>query len=162
MPIYANHIVIASEVRKYRKLETGERICKGQLLAEVDTRLAMEILSSKLHALHAAEADRNASEKTRDESRTRHERLTKLREAGSKVSDKELRRAELACARYASEETAGRLGVQKAAYEVIAAMRDVRLHEVRSPGYGVVKQICKTRGDAAGPNADVILQLKVQ
>jgi hypothetical protein len=64
--------------------------------------------------------------------------------------------------RYILEEVAKRVAVNKAAYEVQAAMQVVRLHEVRAPIDGVVTKISRFSGEGVKAHSDVILQIKAQ
>jgi WD40 repeat protein len=163
MPIYAKHTLILPEQRSFRKLEPQEWVKEGQLLAQVDPKIALYELDGKLHALEAAEADRDASEKTREESRTRYLTLVELQSGGrGVVSPEELRGAQLTWHRYIQEELAKGAQVRKAASEVITAMRQVRLHEVHAAIDGVVKAIYKQKGDGANAKAtaDPIMQIQ--
>jgi WD40 repeat protein len=162
MPLYAKHVVIVPEVKKYRKLEQQEWVQKGQLLGQVDFRVALQDLYSKHAALEAAEADRFASAKTRDEAQTRYNRLVDLKGRNGVVSEEELSGALLTYQRYLYEEIAKREGVRKAAAELAAAQGVLRLHEVRAATDGFIKAIFKQRGDSANAksSADPIMQIQ--
>ena len=67
-------------------VDKGSRVEKDQLLALIDPSLAVDELSSKLAKLDAAEADRVASEKTRDEAHERWIRADGLWRKGAAPS----------------------------------------------------------------------------
>ncbi len=60
-------ITIGNEVRKFRRLHIGDIIQKGQLIGQLDDRLARAELGIKQAKLATAEADKTSWEKTRDE-----------------------------------------------------------------------------------------------
>ncbi len=160
MPLYASHVRLVEEVRKFRKLEEQDQVEKGDLLALINPDQAVTDLRQKNAKLNTAEADRMSSEKTRDEA---SERLRILKELNAKtpgaVSPEEMRAGELNEHRYMQEELAKRAAVRAAEYDIVAAMKVVSLHEVRSAIPGIVKTITKNRGDVIKANQDNLMQL---
>src|SRR5262249_32831713 len=133
---------------------------QGQLLALINPDLARTELATKVAKFKAAEADRTASEKTRDEARARFDAMTRSRQAvpGS-VSDDDYRGALLAWNRFIQEEVAKQAALVQAAREVVAALTQLRMHEVRAPITGIVRAVYKTRGDAV-KTPDAVLQIQ--
>jgi multidrug resistance efflux pump len=150
--------VVARETKAYRKLEVGDRVEEGQLLALVDPVLALDELAVKIAKLDAAEAERRASEKTRDEYRKRWENMRdgSRRTPGAFAQD-DIRAAELQYQRYLEEEIHKAAVVRQAQRELSAALTVLRMHEVRSSLRGVVRRIDKHRGEAVKNLEPVLL-----
>jgi multidrug resistance efflux pump len=144
----------------FRKLEVGDRVEKGDLLAMVKPSMALDDLEMKVASYRAAEADRRASEKTRDEAHARYDGMTnsRLRVKGS-VSDDEYRGAKLTWERYIEEEKSKTGAREKAERELNGSMTQLRMHEIRAMCSGVVKVIYKNRGDAV-KNLEPVLHIE--
>ena len=69
-------VKVGGAVKKYRRLEVGDTVEEGQLLARVDDRLARDALAIKQAAVEAAEAHRRNAAKTRDEAKKRFDATT--------------------------------------------------------------------------------------
>ncbi len=133
----------------FRKLELGDRVKEGDLLALVKPALALEDLNVKQSKFKAAELDRIASEKTRDEAKARWDAMTNSRRAvRNSVSEDDWRGARLTYERYIQEEKAKGQAREQAESELMAAETTVRMHEIRALCSGVVKVIYKNPGDA--------------
>jgi hypothetical protein len=160
MPLYANRARIETEVRKFRKLEEQDHVEKGDLLALINPELAITDLHNKNNKLQTAEADRVASEKTREEAKSRYAVLVELKAKNpGAVSAEELRTADLQVSRYTQEEIAKGATVRAAEYDLVAAMKVVGMHEVRAASSGVVKTIYKNRGDGVRANTEPLMQI---
>jgi WD40 repeat protein len=160
MPLYAKHVVVLNEVRKFRKLKEQDLVEKGEMLALINPELAITELRNKHIKLDAAEADRQSSANTRDEAITRRTVLEQMQaRTPLSVSPEEMRGAQLNVVRYTQEEIAKRAQVRAAEFDVIAAMKVVTLHEVRAAMSGMVKTINKNRGDSVKANQDTLLQI---
>ncbi len=68
----------------------------------------------------------------------------------------ELRAAELTWARCREEEIARRAALGQAERELNAALTALRRHEIRSPASGVVRKICKQRGEGVNKLEPII------
>ncbi len=127
-------------------LKEGTRVEAGQLLALTDPSLALDDVSIKLARLDAAEADRVASEKTREEARERWIRADGLwRKGAAPIEDV----------------TAAKLGYDRCIYDTISkteavkvAARELRRtetvldqHAIRSRVNGVVAKVYKHPGE---------------
>ncbi len=144
----------------FRKLEVGEKVEKGQTLGLVDPKLALDELEVKVAKFEAADAERLAAEKTRDEAKKRYEAiLATNRKVPGAVSPDEMRAAELTWQRYVQEEVAKRAALRQADRELNAAHTQLRMHEVKAGIAGVVKLIFKNRGDAV-KKLDPLLQIQ--
>ncbi len=160
MPLWAGHWRLLEEKRTFRKLKEQERVEKGDLVAVVNFDLALYELRNKHAKVTAAEADRAASEKTREEAKARLRILDEMQaKTRGSVAPEEYRGAELNVVRYTQEELAKRAQVRAAEIDVTSAMGVVSKHEVRAAISGVVKGITKNRGDSVKANQDTLLQI---
>ncbi len=133
----------------FRKLKVGDRVEEGQLIALVDSRLALDELEVKVAKFEAADAERLAAETTRNEAKRRYEAmLATARRVQGAISPDEMRAAELTWQRYIQEEVAKRAALRQVDREVNAALTQLRRHEIRSPVAGVIRKIYKQRGEA--------------
>ncbi len=141
-------IRIAQKEFIFRKLKVGDSVKEGELLGLIDPKLALDEAEIKLAGFDAAEAERRAAEKTRDEGKKRYESILAARRVvANAVSNDEMRAAEMTWQRYQEEEVAKRAALRKAEREVNAAMTILRMHEIRSPVTGVIRKIYKQRGE---------------
>jgi RNA polymerase sigma factor (sigma-70 family) len=135
------------KVRTYRRLYEGDRVKEGQILGQLDNRLArLEWSRCKLR-VEAAEADVRAASKTQEEARTRFQRVKALREKANVVTEEEVRAARLTWERFVEEEKARKafLAQEQAAAEQARIIVD--MHVVHSPVDGVIHRLCKRRGE---------------
>ncbi len=141
--------IVVRDAKYFRRLREGDPVKAGDLLGVVDPALAIDELAIKQTALEAAEAMRLASEKMRDEAKSRVARLDeqKRRVAGS-ISEEEYSGAVITYQRYLYEEIARREEIRKASRELQRALTTMRLHEVRSPAHGVIHAVPKHAGEA--------------
>lgn len=153
-------VVVAREKMQLRKLEVGDRVEKGQLLAIVNPELALDEMAIKVSKLDAAEADRRASYATREEAARRLAGIMKANNAARRaVSEDEVGQARLAVEKYKEEEISKASQVRVSQRELSAAVTTVKQHSVRAVVPGVVKVIYKNTGDAV-KNLDAILQIQ--
>ena len=147
----------AGEEKTYRKLKEGDRVEPGQLLAQLDDRLARDDWAIKSGKVKAAKADLSAAEKTRDEARSRYERQARLR-ITSATSEEELRAAKLTWDRYVYEATSKVEAVGLAELELSQAETVLAMHQIRSSIPGMIKNVYKRRGEAVR-NLEPVFQL---
>jgi WD40 repeat protein len=135
--------------RRRHRLKEGDRVEAGQLLAQLDDRLARGELASRIARVAAARAEHAAAEKTRDEARKRYEALLEVQKRSpGNVSPEELRGAMLTWERYSFETISKREGVTLAEQEQKQAETVVALHEIRSTIPGIIKTIYRRPGEA--------------
>ena len=147
-------------VRCFRRLRAGDKVEDGQIIGQIDDDLARIDVSKKKAKLVAAEADRVASEKTREEAKTRLRVLDDLKaRVPGNVSPDDYRAAELCVARYTQEEIAKRAAVRAAEFDVVAAEKVLALHKVRAVR-GVVESIVVRPGHAVKAG-DVVVHIRV-
>lgn len=133
--------------KRYRRLMEGDMVKNGQLLAQLDDRLARDELASKKAKIIAAEADYAAADKARDEARTRYDTGVKLFQRKA-ISEEELRERKLVWDKYTYEAKSKKEAVELARLEANQAQTVVGMHEIRSSIDGVIKTIYKNPGEA--------------
>jgi WD40 repeat protein/biotin carboxyl carrier protein len=160
LPRGGDHVIVYTQPRYFKILQVGDRVKEGDLLALVDPTLALAELSAKASKFESTEAERIASEKTREEAKARYENYQKAVQAkpGS-IADEDIRGALLNWQRYTQEEVAKRSAQAQSVQEMSAAHTTVRFHEIRATIPGVVREIYKHRGDAV-KNLDPVLRIE--
>jgi RNA polymerase sigma factor (sigma-70 family) len=151
---------VGGEQTKYRRLREGDVVEEGQLLARLDDDLARDEVLSKKTTVNAAKAEWEASVKTRDEALERYKTLQKLATPPTTVSLEDLRGAKLTYDRYFFEEIGKKEAIAKAEAELRQAQTVLRMHEIRSPDRGVIREIYRNRGEAVRA-LDPVLQLRI-
>jgi WD40 repeat protein len=143
-------LVKLQEDRKYyKRLEVGDRVSAGQVVAIVDPILALGELRIKIAALEAAESDSRASKKTKEEAERRVMAMEEsMRRVPGSVSKDDYEGARLTAKRYTEEEIAKKSAVAKSQQELMQANTIVSKHEIHSTISGIIKVIYKNRGDA--------------
>jgi WD40 repeat protein len=151
-------VVILRQLRRLKLLHEGDEVKTGDLLGMVDPAIAVDDYLSKATAVEAARADRDASEKTREEAKQRYLTMDRLYNLSQKnVSLEDLRGAKLTWDKYYYEEIGKREAIKKAFAELNAALTILKLHEIRAKINGVVKSVNKQRGEAVKGGDQVVL-----
>jgi len=133
----------------FRRLEVGDAVKKDQLVALVDSVVALDELVIKTTRFSGAEADRLASEKTRDEARKQFESIARGMQAQPRtVSVEDARAAELTWQRSIQEEIAKAAAVRQAEHELRGTLNQLRQYEVRAGLSGVVTALYRAPGEA--------------
>jgi multidrug resistance efflux pump len=155
-------VKIDGEEQKYRRLRVGDRVEEGQLLARLDDRLVRDDVTAKKAKVAAAEADLQASVRTRDEAEQRYLTIKKLLtgQHPGVISPDEVRGALLTWDRYKYEAVAKKADVDVAKVEVKSAQTVVEMYEVRSPARGVITRLYKRRGEAV-KYLEPVVQIRV-
>ena len=146
--------------RQYYRLKEGDRVEKGELLAQIDDRLARTEIEIKKAKVDAAEAELVVAEKARDEARIRHDRIERLVKQAA-VSVDELAAAKLTLERFGEETRSRKAGLVVASRELEQARIRLEMHQIRSPVRGVVQTILKRQGEAAS-ELESIIRIKVE
>jgi multidrug efflux pump subunit AcrA (membrane-fusion protein) len=140
-------VLVGTENKELRRLRAGDKVQKGQLLARLDDRLALDEVEIKESKVEAAKAEQIAAEKTRDEAKARWDRTRELQKRNV-VSEDEVRATELTWERYNQEVIAKKAAVRQAQLELKSAKTILSMYEIHSPVTGVVQAIYKQRGEA--------------
>jgi hypothetical protein len=155
------HVRVALIPHWLRKMELGDKVQEGDLLGVVDPNLALEDLEIKVAKFTSAEADRRASEKTRDEAKKRYDAMIKLQRLNPRsVSDEEVSGGELTWQRYIEEEIAKAAMVRVAERELLRSLAILRMHEIHSPENGAIRVIYKKRGEGV-KNLEPVCQIEI-
>jgi hypothetical protein len=145
-------VKLDGEVKKYRRLKKGDTVEEGQLLAQLDDDLARGDVAIQAAKLASAEADQTASEKTRDEAKSRYDTQHKLYFNGvggiRGTSKEDLGGALLTYNKYIYESISKEEAVKVAKQELNRARKILEMYEIRSPSRGVIKAIYKRPGEA--------------
>ncbi|MFN6052049.1 MAG: HlyD family efflux transporter periplasmic adaptor subunit, partial [Planctomycetia bacterium] len=157
-PLAPSKVYLDYENKTFFKLEVGDEVNEGQLVGLVNPVLALDDLSIRAAKLDASEADRRASEKTRDEAHKRFQQQALLRQKGA-GSEEDYRSAELFWRRYIEEELGKASLVVQSQRELSASVTTLKMHEIRSTIPGVIKAIYKSRGEAI-KNLEPVLQVQ--
>jgi WD40 repeat protein len=157
-PLTPGKLALDYKETTFYKLEVGDEVQKNQMVALVNPVLALDDLGIRAAKLEASEADRRASEKTRDEAHKRFQQQSLLRQKGA-GSDEEYRSAELFWRRYIDEESGKAALVVQSQRELNAAVTTLKMHEIRSSIPGVIKTIYRNRGEAI-KNLEPLLQVQ--
>jgi WD40 repeat protein/biotin carboxyl carrier protein len=153
-------VFVRQEKKWFKRLEVGDEVKAGEVVALVDPALALGDLRIKRAGLDSSESDLRASIKTKEEAERRVASMEEsMRRVPGSVSKDDYEGAKLTARRYFEEEVAKRSAVVKAQQELIQAQTIVTKHEIRSTISGVIKILYKNRGDAV-KSLDPIMQLQ--
>lgn len=146
-PIEPGKVKLMTETKTFRLLQENMPVKFDELLGLIDPRLTHAEMDIKVAKLLAAQAEVFASAKTRDEAKTRYDRLVRVfRDGGTSVE--ELSGAKLAWERYIEEERGKQAALEVARREVLQTDTVLKLHEIRSPINGVVRRMIKQSGES--------------
>jgi WD40 repeat protein len=149
------------ETRSVRKLEPGDDVKRGQLLALINPRKAFDEVSIKVEKLRGADMDRLSSQKQKEEYYRRYQSmLEQNRKVPGSVSKDDMMAALLQSRKFGYEEDLKAAEVASKQRELNASLTDLRMHEIRAAIDGKVRQIYKNHlGEAVKPY-EVVLQLQ--
>jgi hypothetical protein len=148
--------------RWFVPLTEGDAVKPGQLLAMTDADVAADEVAIKLAKYDAAEAERAAEEKQRDEYKERQQRAYELYKRGA-GSYEDYTAAKLAYEYHVFEAIHMLEALKVAGRELSKARTELELHEVRSKVSGVVTRIERRAGEgvkALDPVVRVRLEAK--
>ena len=109
-------VSIGGKVKVFRQLKEDDRVEAGQMLAQLDDRLARDDWAIKTGKVAASRADLASAQRTRDEAKFRYETQVKLLSSRSTATE-EMRAAKLTWDRYAYESDSKREAVRLAELE---------------------------------------------
>jgi multidrug efflux pump subunit AcrA (membrane-fusion protein) len=143
-------VKLGKEVRRYLRLRVGDRIKQGQVLAQLDDRLARHEVSYKKAKVASAEAEHRAAAAMAKEAQARLDRLEQLKRTNpALVSADEYSAAVLTRDKHREEGVSKREQVKLFGIELEQALIILDTYTVRSPVAGVLSRIHKYRGEAA-------------
>jgi RNA polymerase sigma factor (sigma-70 family) len=142
-----------------RRLRLGDKVKKGQVLAQLDPTLVEAEVQMAEAKVAAAQAEFSASEKTRDEANQRFQTQQKLLERG-KTTMEDMRGARLSYDRYFYEVKSKQAAVEVAKVEVQRSQRMLKSYTIRSPEDGVVRRIYKHAGEGV-KSLEPVVQIEI-
>jgi WD40 repeat protein len=145
--IKPNRVKLYRAEKTFVPVDEGSILKENELLAVIDPVTAIDDLAIKLAKLDAAEADRAAEEKQRDEYRERWQRADLLYKRGA-GSLEDATAAKLAYDYHVFETIHKQEDLKVAGNEMRQAETLLELHMVRSKINGEVKQVSKHKGEA--------------
>src|SRR5262249_7681629 len=129
---------VVRQERRYRKLNLGDRVTKGQLLGLINPALAVDDLAIKQAKLEAAEADVHTTVAMKEESKRRLDTIVSLRNKfPGAVTKDDYGIAKVTLERYREEEVSKREAVRQAQRELGGALTTLNMHEIRAAIDGV-------------------------
>jgi WD40 repeat protein len=143
----------------YRTLREGDPVEAGQLVAQLDDRLAAADLLSKKAAVDAAVAAHDAAVKTTKEAYLRLISRKQSFPGPSTNSGEEVRGAEITYDRTKAEEIKAESDIKKAQAELNQAQVLVEMHEIRTEVSGRIQLRYKHPGENVRA-AEPVLQIK--
>ncbi|MHB1423681.1 MAG: HlyD family efflux transporter periplasmic adaptor subunit [Gemmataceae bacterium] len=151
-------VFLFQESRRVRKLQVGDRVKRGQLLAMVNPAKASDDVAVKIAKLNAVERARLSAANQRYEY---DRRLSNYREANrtqpGSIPQDSLQETHLQFVKSDSEEKVKRAEIVEAQSTLNAALTDLKMHEIRAAIDGVIKVIYKNhQGDAVKPYESVM------
>jgi hypothetical protein len=153
-------IALGYVMKEYRRLAEGDFVTEGQLLAIVDQRVAREEVGTKIAGLDVAQAEILTATKTKEEAKTRWDRMESAnRIKPGTYAQEEVSGALLTYERYQQEEIAKKAALVKAQKELSASLTVLEQHEIRADLAGVIKVIYKREKEAI-KNLEPILQIQ--
>jgi biotin carboxyl carrier protein len=132
---------------RYYRLKEGDRVEKDELIGRIDDRLARTEVQIRIAKVEAAEADRVAAEKTREEAKSRYARILRIHKGGA-VSEEEVTSGKLTWERFIEEERNKAASLKVAHLKVDQAKVLLQMHEIRSPIRGTIQTILLKQGEA--------------
>jgi hypothetical protein len=154
---------VDGELKQYRRLKVGDSVEEGQLLAQIDDRLARDDLAIKRNNVAVAETELAAAEITRDEAQARYYiqfiDSTDKRVGGS-LHPQEVRAAKLLWMKTAAEVVHQRAVAAAARLELRRAETIQDMYQIRSRSRGVIEAIHVHPGEAVKALSTSVLRLQ--
>jgi WD40 repeat protein len=156
-------VKMGDKTRKFLRLKEGDHVQRDQLVALVDDTLARADEAIKEAKLSSAKAEKDASEKTRDEAKSRYDTQVKLyysNVGGLHATSKEdLTGALLTYHKYEYETISKEEAIKVAKQELVQAQKTLAMYEIRPKIDGVIKTILKHPGEAV-KSLEPVLQIQ--
>lgn len=148
-----NEVQLFQETRTVRKLEVGDFVRRGQLLALVDPQKQLDEVAMKLAKLNAAEVERAAAEKQENVYFERYQTQFGInrRQPGT-IGKDALLDTWMAYKKHESEKDVKKAEIVSAQSALRAAVNDLEKHAIHAVIDGVIKVIYKHhQGEAVKP-----------
>lgn len=145
--------------KTFRRLQLGEQIKKGQVLGQLDDRLARIDLAIKESKLYEAAADLDGAKAIADEAMVKWQTAHRLFKTGS-IANEEFRAAKLVYDKFHLEVAAKRGAVTGAQSELILCRELLDQHQIRATASGILSAIRKHPGEAV-QEFDTVVEIEV-
>jgi biotin carboxyl carrier protein len=160
-PAESSRLQVYKAKKVYRPLEVGDRVKDGQVIALLDSTLALADLNVKLANLRANEADVLATRETKEEAERRVKAMEEsMRRLPGPTSKDDYEGAKLTVTRYQEEEVAKKAKLTRSRLEVLLAATILSMYEINSPVEGVIRSIEHVPGEAVKA-LDTVLTVEV-
>lgn len=151
-------VYLLTENRNVRKLQVGDWVKRGQLLAQVNPAKSTEDVSVKIAKLNAAERARQAAFKTKSEYQRRYRNYEEInRKQPGTIPVDTLMETQLQRVKAEQEELVKLAEIVEAQRTLSAALTDLKMHEIRAAIDGKIQNIYKNhQGDAVKPDEAIL------
>lgn len=157
-PMVPGKLVVYQEETDLIKLDVGDDVEAGEILAMVDPRIATDDLKIKLGKYASSEFARLEAQALRDETKLRWQSLYDLKvRNGEDPNDEETRERKLAAERTEHSANVKLKEMLQAKSEVNAAQTILDMHQVKAVIPGKIKAIYAFRGEAVKQLEPVML-----
>jgi WD40 repeat protein len=157
-PLEPNKVFLLQEPRKVRKLQVGDRVERGQLLALVNPDKSKDEVSVNIAKLEGVEESRWAAQTMRDEYKRRLDNYQGInRQQGGAIPTDTMQETRIQWAKSYAEERVKKKEIVEAQRKLNASVTDLIKHEIHAAIPGVVKAIYKNhQGDAVKPLESIL------
>jgi RNA polymerase sigma factor (sigma-70 family) len=149
--------VVFRQAGRIRKLQVGDKVQRGDLVAVVNPAVALNDLAIALAEFDAADAEFRAAGKSKELAQVRYEAYS--RATPGSISKDEMLKAQLEALKGVEDEKVKQAAVRAAQAKLNKAATTMQMHEIRSAVSGVVTAIDKKPGEMVR-NGDAILHLR--
>ncbi len=151
-------IFLFRERKTVRKLQVGDWVKRGQLLALINPDKSSDDVSVKIAKLNAVDRQRQAASTTKTEYARRYRNYLDVnRQQPGTIPVDTLMETQLQRVKAESEERVKEAEIVEAQRTLNAAVTDLKMHEVRAAIDGVIKAIYKNhQGDAIKPYESIL------
>jgi multidrug efflux pump subunit AcrA (membrane-fusion protein) len=140
---------VGTSVLEFRRLRVGDKVEEGQMLAQLDDRLARNQVAQAKAKVDLAKAEYEAATALSNESQARLDRLNNLKLRDPRlVSAEEYSAAVLSRDKHKFEMVSKKEQVRVTEVEVVQQQEVLEMYAIRSPVSGVIRVIHKQRGEA--------------
>jgi RNA polymerase sigma factor (sigma-70 family) len=151
-------VKVGDRVERYRRLQEGDTVEEGQLLARLDDRLARNQWAIQKQKVLIRKAEMRGAVSLTDVYKAEVKRLDEInRVARMAVSPTEYAVARAQLEKYAQEAVARKEAVKLAELEMEQARLILELYEIRSPARGVIRILYRQPGEAVKAFDPVVL-----
>jgi WD40 repeat protein len=155
-----NTTVVIRQKLRFRKLELGDPVRKGQMLGVINPALAMEDLYIKQTLIDVAASEIKQSLALYDEYTRRAASMNKLRgRIQGGVTDDDYFATLATATKYKEEARAKEAGQLKAQRELSQALTTLKMHSIRASIDGVIKNVYKQSGESV-KNLEPVVQIQ--